>query len=477
MNDSSEHFTASTRKADGRENAGPPEGFVKVKGIEKRLTSLADLNERFALLDAPGSPSVYVSRVDFLPITDMDLKRRLSGEVVPRSTSKYDPAFNFWTGHARRQVYRRVTFTSGKVAPDVYNLYRGLGVKPREGICDRILAHIREVICCGNDADGDAMLKLLAWQIQNIGKPSRTIVCLKSRHHQVGKGLLLEELMLKIYGPSGFSVSQSDQILGRFNDAIRGKAFLFFDEVLFAGDRRSADSLKRLSTATSYGIEAKGLPTIQCPVGVNIWLLSNHDAAAFVEEHDARYWALNVSEHRRGDSEYFAELMAEVENGGREAFAHHLRTTDVSTFVPWRDVPKDNAVRRDLIVLSINPYDARKWIEDCCLARRLIGRKNAAGEWELWEAGDEHAFHRLHNAYVEWQKNVRTRLAPEPTPTAWFGRALTAAGFGAKRKTAGMTRILPDPAECLKLLWESEKPPSPPTMKVKTRTKSHSESS
>jgi hypothetical protein len=40
----------------------PPEGFVNVKGVEKRLTTLADLNERFALLDAPSSASVYVSR-------------------------------------------------------------------------------------------------------------------------------------------------------------------------------------------------------------------------------------------------------------------------------------------------------------------------------------------------------------------------------------------------------------------------------
>ena len=44
-----------------------------------------------------------------------------------------------------------------------------------------ILAHIHEVICSGDDAANDAMLKLMAWQIQNIGKPSRVIVIMRTK--------------------------------------------------------------------------------------------------------------------------------------------------------------------------------------------------------------------------------------------------------------------------------------------------------
>jgi Family of unknown function (DUF5906) len=129
--------------------------------------------------------------------------------------------------------------------------------------------------------------------------------------------------MAKIYGPSGFVAASTDQVVGRFNDAIRGKAFIFLDEVLFAGDRRAADAIKSLSTSTNYGIETKGLPVIQCPIAVNIWLASNHDNAAFIEEYDARYWTLDVSPHRIGDTGYFSGLMREIESGGREAFAHY----------------------------------------------------------------------------------------------------------------------------------------------------------
>ena len=364
-------------KDDRRKDAVPE--LVVVGGVEKRVTTFASLNERFALLDAAGSPSVYISRKDLLPIQENDLKRRLAGEVVERVGTKigYQPAYSFWTGRAQRHVYRRIVFTSRKgLPPDAYNLFRGLGVTPCEGCCKLILAHIRDVICSGDLDTFGAMVKLMAWQIQNIGNPSRVIVMFKSREHQVGKGILLGETLLPIYGPSGFAPSAADKVIGKFNDTVRGMSFVFLDEVLFAGDKRAADSIKRLSTATSDSIEGKGVPVIMCPIGVNIYLATNHENAAFIEEGDARYWALNVSEHRVGDTAYFASLMHEIENGGREAFAHHLLNMDVSDFVPLRDVPKDNVAKQDLIRFSINPYDARKWLEDCCETNCVIGRKD-----------------------------------------------------------------------------------------------------
>ena len=55
---------------------------------------MQSLNERYAILHTAGAASVYVSRADFLPIQDNDLKRRLANEVV-------------LTGHnAERPIYR-----------------------------------------------------------------------------------------------------------------------------------------------------------------------------------------------------------------------------------------------------------------------------------------------------------------------------------------------------------------------------------
>jgi hypothetical protein len=429
-----------------------------VEGVEKRITTMRLLNERYAILQTPGSASAYVSRHDFQPIQDVDLKRRLAPEVVITGNVAgkpiYKSAFTVWTGSASRHVYRRVVFTSQSVAADTYNLYRGLGVTPKPGKCDRIRRHIAEVICAGDAEAADAMFKLMAWQLQNIGKPSRVVVVLKSERHQAGKGIILGEVLAKIYGPSSFVPSTMDQVLGRFNDAIRGRSLIFLDEVLFAGDRRAADSVKSLSTSSEMGIETKGLPIVNCPVAVNLWLASNHDNAAHIEEHDARYWVLNVSEHRVGDAAYFMALSEEIKNGGREAFAHHLLNLDVSNFVPWRDIKKDNQAKRDMVREGINPYDARKWLEDCCKAGRLIGRRDSEGKWSLWNEGEEYPFADLGAAYVEWQRTVKSPVAAKPTPLASLSQVLGGAGFTGRRTNSDRFRSLPSTETCLENLWK-----------------------
>ena len=117
--------------------------------------TLDELNDRFALLEAPRLATVYVSRHDCMTIQENDLKRRLANEVVLIGMKDekpiYESAFKFWTGHARRHVYRRIAFTSKETPADTLNLFRGFGVTPREGYCERILAHIHEVICSGDD--------------------------------------------------------------------------------------------------------------------------------------------------------------------------------------------------------------------------------------------------------------------------------------------------------------------------------------
>jgi hypothetical protein len=122
---------------------------------------------------------------------------------------------------------------------------------------------------------------------------------------------------------------------------------------------------------------------------------------------------LDISEHRVGDTQYFDNLMNEIENGGREAFAHHLLNMDINGFVPLRDTPKNNDAKREMIRRSINPYDARKWIEECCLNQQIIGAPDTQdwtpGQSRLhpyrkWIPGETVPFHLLANAYTAWQR-------------------------------------------------------------------------
>jgi hypothetical protein len=191
---------------------------------------------------------------------------------------------------------------------------------------------------------------------------------------------------------------------------------------------------------------------------VNLWLASNHENAAHIEEHDARYWPLDVSPHRVGDAAYFADLIQEIENGGREAFAHLLLNLDVSDFVPWRDIQKDNAAKREMVRLSVNPFDARKWIEDCCHAERVIGLKRPEGSgWVEWIKSEEYSFATLAGAYVEWQKTVKSPIAPKPTIIGNLGEALGKMGLERKRTSEERRYILPNPRDCIALIWRKDR--------------------
>jgi hypothetical protein len=438
-----------------------PDSEMIVGGIPKTITDMQSLDARYAQLEAPGQPCVIIHRPDAQPISSKDFNQRLSGEVVvagidDKGQPKYLDANKFWTGNTNKRIYKRIAFTNQSIAHDTYNLFTGFGVKPKEGKCDKILAHIKDVICAGNEINSSALLKLLAWQIQNIGKPSRIITALKSSQQQSGKGILLEQVLGHIYGNSGFQTNEMGQITARFNDTLRGKAYIYLDEALFSGDRKSADSLKSLSTTITTSIEQKGVPTVQLPIALNFFLATNHEDAAHIEEADARYWILEVSPHRVGDADYFKELVAEIETGGREAFMYFLLHLDVKDFIPSRDVPKDNDAKKAMIRNSINPFDARKWLEECCRSGMILGFRMQGTSLpnEPWKQGDEYQNGIFWTAYTDWQKSVKSPVAAKPTPANKFGELLTSVGLSQRKSGDIRYRTLPEIEECLKIVKE-----------------------
>jgi len=436
-------------------------------GNRKQIVDVDSLNEIFAVLEVKKNTCVIIIRETSYPISLCDFKLRVSGMTVmigldKKGNPKYVDAEKYWLGDVRKFRYTEIVFNNENNSPCVFNLFSGFGVKPKEGSCQKIIEHIRSVICDNCPVKSEAFFSLLAWQIQNIGKPSRVVTALKSTKHQAGKGIILGEVLAPIYGDSGFSTFDMKQITGRFNDTIRGKAFIFLDEALFSGDKKTSDVIKSLSTASKIGIESKGLPTVQCPIAVNLFLSTNHDEAAYIEEEDLRYFILECNESRVGDSHYFAELYDEISRGGREAFLYFLLNRDVNNFVPWRDVPKNNDAKNRMIKNSMNPYDARKWLEDCCDQQMIIGMRpyddlDKKMPWEPWTNGTRYLNGLLRNAYVEWQKTVKSAVSPQTTNQNKFWELLTNCGLEMCRSHEGKKRELPDVALCIERLKTCKK--------------------
>ena len=424
---------------------------IMVNGVPKTITDMDSLNKRFAQLEAPQSPCVVVDRIGAMPITTADYSARLSGEVVVTGEKgngdmKTMPASSYWRGNTEKHIFNNIVFSNKDVKDTDFNLFSGFGVRPVEGSCERIIEHVKTVICNGNDNDFESIIKLLAWQVQNIGEPSRVITVLKSQQQQTGKGAFLEGVLGKMYGSSGLITSDMGKVLGRFNDAIRGKSYIFLDEALFGGDKKSADSVKALSTTKIASIEAKGMPVVQTPSGVNLFLASNHSNAAHIESGDSRYWILDVSDEKSGDHKYFESLYKEINSGGVAAFLGLLLETDCSGFFPSRDIDRCNSSREEMIHSSYNPYDARFWLERCCDLGVIVGMKPRDAYCSgnvLWREGDQYSNSELYDSYVEWQKTVRTKTAPDTTCARSLGGLYTQFGFVGYNSNKGRVRKLP----------------------------------
>ena len=243
---------------------------------------------------------------------------------------------------------------------------------------------------------------------------------------QAGKGIILAEVLAKIFGPSGFTPSTTDQVLGRFNDAIRGCASSSLTKCSSPAPARPLMRLRASPPRPKSGSRrsvcrssnARWASTCGWRATTTTTLMSRSIFGAAPQRAPGR------------DAPYFAALAKEIENGGHEAFADYLLNLDVSDFVPSRDVKRDNQAKRDMICASINPFDARKWLEECCHTERLIGRREPErSDWIRWVGGAELSFAVLSAAYTEWQKTVRAPVAPKPTPVGALGEVLTKAGI------------------------------------------------
>jgi hypothetical protein len=428
--------------------------IVEVGGIPKRVTTPEELNQRFAILQAPGQPCCIVDRGGCIQLSEKELGLLISTEVVATGAGDkitYVAAAKYFIGNINRRVYRRIVFTSKMVPQDHYNIFKGLAIKPKAGCCDRIKFHIRSVICSDDDAAYHAMLNLIAWQLQNIGRASRIIVVLISEEQQVGKGFFLEQILLPIFGDlSGFKPSTSDQVTGKFNPGLVGCVYIFLDEVLFAGDRKSADAIKRIATETSMTMEKKFKDPLQVPTGVNLWLASNRNDAVYIDNTDVRHWILRVSEARKDDFDYFNILDTEIRAGGIEAFLHEMLQRDISAFIPQRDIPKQNIARTQMIIAGANPFAVEVWLELSCRMELVAGSESEFGVNKPWKPGEDIKLNSLFKAYQKWQQTVRTRRAPEPTNYRDFPAALRKWGFEGPRHTElGNFWVLPDPVVCL----------------------------
>jgi len=249
----------------------------------------------------------------------------------PGIPGRFKPLAEVWLSSPDRRQYDGVVFSPQVDTPGCYNLWKGFPVKPAVGDCSKFLQHVEKVVCKGNVGVADYVLNWCAHLVQRPAELPEVALVLRGLQG-TGKGVFVRALTGLVGTAHSAHLTSMNQIVGRFNLHLAGKLLIFADEALWGGNRQSEGALKALITEPRIAIEAKNRDIVSVQNYARLVVASNATWAVPLDSDDRRFLVLDVSDAHKEDTNYFAAIAAELDNGGLAALMKFLRDRDLSTF-------------------------------------------------------------------------------------------------------------------------------------------------
>lgn len=396
---------------------------------------LLELNKEFAVIMLKGKlrivrelekPPPYQPPYEFL--SETDFKSWLKNVHTTGDKNKILPVAPLWLSSQSRRQYDGITFDPTNTSDDRYfNIWKGYAVKPSAGSCKLFWQHCREVICSGNEGHYQYLRLWLADMVQNPTKRPCVALAFQSDAEGTGKGVFCVYVG-GLFGLHYRQITESEHIIGHFNAALEGLLLCNADEACWAGSPKAGDKLRGLISEPTVNIERKGLDPVAVANYIRFIFTSNHRHIVPASTYDRRYYVLQVSPHRVGDRAYFTALLAEMENGGREALLHELQQIDLKG-VELRDVPQTEALLEQK--LQSLPITDRWWYS--CLYNGALVEGYAWSEPRFCTD--------VYKAYVEFARTLSAR----PDDPIAFGKKLHELTAPETLKRSNITLSTPQP--------------------------------
>lgn len=359
--------------------------MASVLNIQKHLTALATIQNRFALLNLSGEIRI----VDKDQIADVlagiakeiSFYRRTEGQILITrelenlpypSNSKVE--YNNFVNNPNTFMYDAVAFSPLATPPSTLNYWIEPSIKPKQGDWFVIQEFIHTVICNNNVALFDYLIRYLAHMLQRPeDKPGIMVVFLSGQG--TGKGTFYK-LLGRVWQRTTLQVSDIGEAIGQFNASLERNYVVCMDEALFAGDKKSLDKLKSLVTEPTCRIEQKHQPSRTIDSYHRLFAASNHDHFAHVDKDDRRFLFIRLSSVHKQDQIYFDAVNDALEND------------DVIA-----------AMMYDLINLDLTEFNIRKRpLTEEHLSQRLQSLSGFERYWyEVLQSG-------MFDGYYEWDK-------------------------------------------------------------------------
>jgi hypothetical protein len=339
--------------------------------VSPRLRELRKLNDRYALVAIGQGMIADFGRLG-QPIDLKSVRAFLHAHAHPRlpsgrhradGTDVLESAGKIWLeSWPRRRTYHGVDFLPPggpqRLRGETLNLWRGWGVEPRPGGCQRYLDHVHQVICSGDDELFRWVETWMAHLYQRPWEKPETALVLRSTEG-TGKGVFAGALV-DLCGIHGLHVTQPSQLTGNFNNHLASKILIFADEVTWGGRRQEEGVLKGMITEKTMMLEPKGVDAFQAKSFCRVVISSNNDWVVPAGRSARRFQVIDVSDQQVGRrKEWHLPILAELRAGGLGALAHHLGQVDLEERPTVREVLKTDALR-DQKLESLSPEG--QWI-------------------------------------------------------------------------------------------------------------------
>lgn len=374
--------------------------------------------------------------LDFLAPEDFAAyyRNRIIWGVSPQGKSTKTYTATEWLEWKGRRSYEGMAFApSGKCPPNLYNMFRGLGCDPKPGDWSLMREHLLGVICDGNSETYEWLEAWLARIVQEPGgdRPGTSIV-LKGGQG-TGKGMFVNNFG-RIVGPHFIHLTSQDQLTAKFNAQFADSLLVFADESCYPGDKAGVGRLKGLITEPQLTIEHKGVNSFQIDNHVNLIMASNEDWVVPADWDDRRFCVLQVSDAVKQNHAYFQALADQMNNGGREAWLHHLLTVDCQK-ANLREAPKTEA-KAGQIVAGLDLPESY-WYE--CVTDEQIrladaeGRDTTTNDWPVELDKDS-----LFQGFLRFCADRKARHVPTKS---WFFRVMGTYGLAPLERRDGSVKM------------------------------------
>jgi hypothetical protein len=366
---------------------------------------LTDLNKTYFILREAGQVRIgYFADGRLNRMTESDFKtwmkcRRLEDGAVADA----------WLRHKKARRYDDVVFAPGQdVPPNILNLWQGFIIAPKAGGWPKTQAHIRDVICSGDDRLFEYLIGWMARMVQLPGEPGQVALVLRGGRG-AGKGTLGDALF-HLTEPYSLHLTKPEQLTGRFNDHLRNKIFLFADEAVFAGDRAAVGTLNGIITEAHTTYEGKGRDARDGRNCAHVLMASNDSWVVPAAWDERRYFVLDVPDTYKQDRAYFQAVRREWQQGGLAAMLADLLAWDISEFNVW-DVPATDALAEQKTMSLTGPT---AWLLKCLHNGEMgAGRRDFTLSVDWTPAGLAVTKAQAYEAYCQWADRTRREYAPQ----------------------------------------------------------------